>query len=75
MIGNDVGVIGVSGSGVGIVIEIGIASISGGSGVVNGVGMRFEVEVGVVRITGWRVWVTTVEICIWSLREATGILF
>uniref|UniRef100_A0A9L0IE46 Small nuclear ribonucleoprotein U1 subunit 70 n=1 Tax=Equus asinus TaxID=9793 RepID=A0A9L0IE46_EQUAS len=72
--GNDVGATGVSGSGAGTVTETGIASTSGGSGVVNGAGMRPEVEVGVARTTGWRVWATTAETCTWSLREATGTL-
>lgn len=72
--GNDVGATGASESGVGTAIETGIASTSGGSGVVNGAGMRPEVGVVVARTTGWRVWATKAETCTWSLREVMGIL-
>ena len=74
VIGNDVGVTGASGSGAGTAIETGIGSTSGGSGVVNGVGMRPEVGVAAAaRTTGWKVWATTAETCTWSLREGTAI--
>lgn len=72
--GNDVGATGASGIDAGTETETGIASTSGGSGVVNGAGMRPEVGVGVARTTGWRVWAMMAETCTWSLREATGIL-
>lgn len=72
--GNDVGATGASGSGDGTVTETGIASTSGGSGVVNGAGMRPEVGVVAARTTGWRVWATKAETCTWNLREVMGIL-
>lgn len=50
--GNDVAATGVSGIGAGTETETGIASTSGGSGVVNEAGMRLEVGVGVARTTG-----------------------
>ena len=50
--GNDVVATGVSGIGAGTETETGIASTSGGSGVVNEAGMRLEVGVGVARTTG-----------------------
>lgn len=49
---NDVVATGVSGIGAGTETETGIASTSGGSGVVNEAGMRLEVGVGVARTTG-----------------------
>lgn len=72
--GNDVGATGVSGIGAGTETEIGIASTSGGSGLVSGAGMKPEVGVEVARTTGWRVWAMMAETCTWSPREATGIL-
>lgn len=72
--GNDVGATGANGSGAGTATETGIAITSGGSGVVNGAGMRPEVGVVAARTTGWRVWATKAETCTWSLKEVMGIL-
>lgn len=60
----DVGATAASGTGVGTAIGTAIASISGGSGVVKGEGMRPEVgAVVAARTTGWRVWATMAETC------------
>uniref|UniRef100_A0A8C9C899 Small nuclear ribonucleoprotein U1 subunit 70 n=1 Tax=Phocoena sinus TaxID=42100 RepID=A0A8C9C899_PHOSS len=74
-IGSAVGATGATGSGAGTAIASAIGSTSGGSGVVNGAGMRREVgRVAVGRTTGWRAWAATAETCTWSPREVTGTL-